>query len=176
MKYENEVKELLIHNAIYLIAKGGFEKATIKELTTCGGNLPGFKMNDVYIYRLFGSKENLYEAAFARLDSELFYNLRRSFKAANEYAAKESLGLKSAMLKFMELAWDFLMNDEERCRCYVRFYYSIYFTGEVAEAHRELYSGIISEISYAFKEEADVVSIANSIFITMFEFAIRVYN
>ena len=66
MKYENEVKELLIHNAIHLIAKGGFENATTKDLALSGGNLPGLKMNEVYIYRLFGSKESVYEAAFLR--------------------------------------------------------------------------------------------------------------
>ena len=71
MKYESEIKELLIENAIHLIAEGGFEKATTKALTYCGDQLPAVEMNEVYIYRLFGSKENLYEAAFARLDAEL---------------------------------------------------------------------------------------------------------
>lgn len=37
MKREAEIKELLISNAIHLIAEGGFEKATTKELTHCGG-------------------------------------------------------------------------------------------------------------------------------------------
>ena len=73
MRYEAEIKELLIENAIHLIAEGGFEKATTKELTHCGGQLPDFKMNEVYIYRFFKSKENLYEAAFVRFDTELFY-------------------------------------------------------------------------------------------------------
>ena len=73
MRYESEIKELLIENAIHLIAEGGFEKATTKELTHCGGQLPDFKMNEVYIYRFFGSKEKLYETAFVRLDTELFH-------------------------------------------------------------------------------------------------------
>ena len=30
MRYEAEIKELLIENAIHLIAEGGFEKATTK--------------------------------------------------------------------------------------------------------------------------------------------------
>ena len=51
MRYEAEIKELLIENAIHLIAEGGFEKATTKELTHCGGHLPDFKMNEAYIYR-----------------------------------------------------------------------------------------------------------------------------
>ena len=45
MKYEAEIEELLIKNAIHLISEGGFEKATAKELTHCGGNLPNLKMN-----------------------------------------------------------------------------------------------------------------------------------
>ena len=175
MKYENEVKELLIHNTIHLIAEGGFEKATVKELTTCGGNLPGFKMNDVYIYRVFGSKENLYRAAFTRLDSELFCNFRRAFEYANK-PDDSSSDIKSKVFRFLEIAWKFLLNDEERCRCYVRFYYSIYFTGEVAEAHRSLFSGMICGIAHAFKEEADVDSIIHSVFTTMIDFAIRVYS
>ena len=175
MKYENEVKELLINNAIHLIAEGGFEKATVKELATCGGNLPGFKMNDVYIYRLFGSKEDLYRAAFARLDSELFYNFRKAYVIANDLCRDEK-DFKAKIFKFLEVAWGFILNDEERCRCYVRFFYSVYFIGESAEAHRELFSGLVAELAPAFKDEADVVSILHSVFTAMLDFAIRVYN
>ena len=76
MKYETEIRELLISNTIHLIAEGGFEKATTKELTHCGGDLPNMKMNEVYLYRIFGSKENLYDEAFVRLDRELCYAFR----------------------------------------------------------------------------------------------------
>ena len=175
MKHEAEIKELLVNNAIHLIAEGGFEKATVKELTTCGGNLPGFKMNDVYIYRIFGSKENLYKAAFVRLDSELFYNLRRALTEAHEIVG-ESRDLRARVNTFLEQAWKFILRDEERCRCYVRFYYSIYFPGESAEAHKELFSGLVAELTPAFKEEADVDAILHSVFTALLAFAIRVYN
>ena len=69
MKHEAEIKELLVKNAIHLIAQGGFESATTKELTHCSGSIEGLRMNEVYIYRLFGSKEYLYEAAFEMLDN-----------------------------------------------------------------------------------------------------------
>ena len=39
MKHEAEIKELLVKNAIHLIAQGGFESATTKELTHCSGSL-----------------------------------------------------------------------------------------------------------------------------------------
>ena len=93
MRYEAEIKELLIENAIHLIAEGGFEKATTKELTHCGGQLPDFKMNEVYIYRFFKSKENLYEAAFVRLDTELFYAFKHGVEIVGGFddVGKEKL-------------------------------------------------------------------------------------
>ena len=42
---EENIKALLVGNAIHLIASGGFEKATTKELTYCGGDLPDVKMS-----------------------------------------------------------------------------------------------------------------------------------
>ena len=81
MKREAEIKELLISNAIHLIAKGGFEAATTKALTTAGGSPDGFKMNEVYIYRFFGSKEKIYEAAFLTLDNELYNAFNTAIEA-----------------------------------------------------------------------------------------------
>ena len=172
MRYEAEIKELLIENAIHLIAEGGFEKATTKELTHSGGQLPDFKMNEVYIYRFFKSKENLYEAAFVRLDTELFYAFKHGVEIVGgfENDRKEKLG------KFFSMAWQFVLGNEERCRCYVRYYYSIYFKGHSREAHRKLFEGIVSEMTPIFKEEADVEAILHSVFTAMFDFAIRVYN
>ena len=174
MKYEAEIRELLINNAIHLIADGGFEKATVKALSTCGGDLPGFKMNDVYIYRLFGSKEDLYRAAFARLDSELFHNVRKMLRAANEEVG--SSDQKVLIFTFLDNLWDYITHDQERCRCYVRYMYSVYFNDVSREAHNELFSGIIEELSPAFKEEADVTAIIHSAFTSLFDFAIRKFN
>jgi AcrR family transcriptional regulator len=172
MRYEAEIKELLIENAIHLIAEGGFEKATTKELTYCGGQLPNFRMNEVYIYRFFGSKENLYESAFVRLDTELFHAFKRGVEKVNGYEddVKEKLG------KFFSMAWQFILGDEERCRYYIRYYYSIYFRGNSRKTHKKLFEGIVNEMIPMFKEEADVFSILHSVFTTLFDFAIRVYN
>ena len=95
MRYEVEIKELLIENAIHLIAEGGFEKATTKELTYCGGQLPDFKMNEVYIYRYFGSKEKIYEAAFISLAQELYDVLYRSATEIGSFKPKRTLKLIS---------------------------------------------------------------------------------
>ncbi len=172
MKREAEIKELLISNTIHLVAEGGFEKATTKKLTHSSGDWLGIKMNEVYIYRLFGSKENLYEAAFACLDNELFYAFRRGVEAVGGFAQDS----KDRLYQFFLMAWKFILGNEERCRCYVRYYYSIYFKEHSLEAHKKLFEGIVAEMAPFFEDEADVVSILHSVFTAMFDFAIRVYN
>ena len=172
MKHEAEVRELLISNAIHLIAEGGFERATTKELTHCGGSLPGFKMNEVYIYRIFGSKENLYEAAFLRLDDELFGAFRNGVRFVGGF----EVDTKERLYEFFQRAWYFLLGNEERCRCYVRYYYSIYFKGNACRLHRQLFEGLVNEMAPIFKEEADVEAILHSVFISLLDFCIRVYN
>ncbi|MBR2479401.1 MAG: TetR/AcrR family transcriptional regulator [Clostridia bacterium] len=172
MKREAEIRELLISNAIHLIAEGGFERATTKELTYCGGHLSDFKMNEVYIYRFFGSKERLYEAAFRRLDRELFYAFRDEVRAVGGFEQDTRKKLYEFFLK----AWHFVLGNEEKCRCYVRYYYSIYFKGASLETHKKLFAEVIEEMSPFFKDEADVAAILHSVFTAMFDFAIRVHN
>ncbi len=172
MKREADVKDLLIANAIHLIAEGGFEKATTKELTHCGGNLPDFKMNEVYIYRIFGSKERLYESAFICLDRELYRAFQSGVKAVGGFEDHT----KEKMYDFFLRAWRFILGNEERCRCYVRYYYSVYFKGASLEAHKTLFAEMVSRLAPLFKDEADVESILHSVFTAIFDFSIRVYN
>lgn len=172
MKRESDVKELLIANAIRLIAEGGFEKATTKELAYSGGHLNDFKMNEVYIYRYFGSKEALYEAAFMRLDRE-FYNLLMN--EATEIGDFED-DTREKLYRYFLKVWSFLLGNEVKCRCYVRYYYSVYFKGASKETHKQHYKDMANAISPIFKKEADIVAILHSVFIMLFDFAIRVYN
>ena len=172
MKREAELRELLIGNTIRLIAEGGFEKATTKEITYGGGTIPGLKMNEVYIYRVFGSKEALYEAVFISLDNELVTAFQRGVNAIGGFSGDT----KAKLFEFFNRAWEFILGNEEKCRCYVRYYYSVYFTGRSFEAHKLLFKGIVSEMEPLFKKEADVVSILHSVFTALFDFGIRVYN
>lgn len=105
MKHESDIRSLLISNAIHLIAEGGFEKATTKKLTFYKGDLPDFKMNEVYIYRLFGSKEALYEAAFATLDMEMYDAIRLGLKKIGGFEKHT----KEKLYEFFLLAWQFVL-------------------------------------------------------------------
>ncbi len=172
MKREAEIKELLISNTVNVIAEGGFEKATTKELTHYKEKSHDIKMNEAYIYRLFGSKENLYDSAFSHLDSELYEAFLDGIKFVGDFGNN----LKEKLWEFFLLAWRFILGNERRCRCYVRYYYSIYFKGKALEAHRKLFQGVVAVVEPVFKEEADAFSIMHSVFITLFDFCIRVYN
>ena len=172
MKREAEIRALFVENAIHLIAKGGFEMATTKELTHYRGHLPDIKMNEVYIYRLFGNKESIYVAAFQCLDLELY----EGFKSAISSVGGFESDTKKRLYEFFILAWQFLLRNEERCRCYVRYYYSIYFKGVSLMSHRRQFMAMVQEFAPIFKEEADVPAILHSVFSALLDFAIRVYN
>ena len=172
MRYEAEIREALINNSIRKIAEGGFEKATTKELINCDTSGQPFKLNEAYIYRLFGSKENLFAASFITLDKEFSEALLSKLESSNF----STEGIKETLYDFFLTIWEFVLKNEERCRSYVRFLYSIYFNGHVAELHRRIWTPVYAEISRLFKDEANVVAILHSVFITLLDFAIRVYN
>lgn len=172
MKYEAEVRELLIENTIRLIAEGGFEKATTRAITYSAPMPEGIKLNEVYIYRLFGSKERLYEEAFDRLDHELVYVLLSALKKVERFDEEPREQIR---VIFSEV-WRFLLDNEVRCRSYIRFYYSVYFRGVTLSAHNKLFSSVVGEFAPLFKEEADVKSVMHSILTTMLDFAVRIFN
>ena len=176
MKYETDVKELLISNAIHLIAESGFEKATTKELTLCGGHLPNCKMNEVYIYRFFGSKENLYALAFDFLDREMFSAFWRGTIFIGGFEGETNEELKEKLNDLFLMMWEFILSNEAHVRCYVRYFHSVYFKENALETHRQLFMGAVEKMLPMFKEGADAVLILNSVFTTLLNFGIRVYN
>lgn len=172
MKNGDIIREALIGNTIRLIGEEGFEKATTRAITTDGLEVPGIRFNEVYIYRLFGSKEQLYATAFAELDAELLTRLQS--------ISQDTQQLKGTRREKLCLAfdrmWRFLLQNEARCRCYVRYYYSAYFAGEPMRAHRRLFAEYKKLFPGMFRPESDVVAILHTTFMTMMDFAIRVFN
>ena len=172
MKRQDEVKDLIIENAIQLIADGGFEKATTKEITYSGGDLHGMKMNEVYIYRIFGNKEAVYDAAFARLDEEMFIAVKNALSSMGGWGGD----LRESLWELFLKAWDFVLEKRDRCRTYIRYYHSVYFKGESLDSHNKKFELIASEFAPIFREEANVYAIMHSTFTALLEFAICVCN
>lgn len=172
MSKEENIMAILIDNAIHLIAEGGFEKATTKNLAHYRESPKDIKMNEVYIYRLFGSKEELYESAFLSLDKELTEMFCKAIATSSDLL----IDTKKKLYQFFLMAWQFILKNEAHCRCYVRYYYSIYFKGKSLKKHTEHFALIVSNFNALFKKEADVRTIMHSVFNTLLDFAIRVYN
>jgi AcrR family transcriptional regulator len=172
MKHEKEIRTRLISNTIQLIAEGGFEKATSKELTYYGEVSTDFKMNEVYIYRFFGGKEALFEQAFLMLEHELYRELLR---CSTEELAKDSELIKS-WYRIFERSWSFLRRNEARSRCDIRYYYSIYFKGNSLATHNKHFDEVIKVFEPFFLEKANVSAIMHSVFSALLDFAIRSYN
>ena len=173
MKYESEIKSLLISNAIDLIAEGGFEKATTKALTFYRDNIPGIKMNEVYIYRLFGGKDELFGTVFGQLDKELFDVFQSVMKSSGCLNGDNT---KDKLYEIFLTVWKFILLNENRCRTYVRYYYSFYFKGTSLEKHQRNFDAVVAWFRPLFLEEADAMAIMHTVFITLLDFAIRVYN
>ena len=169
---EARVKDRLISNAIRLVAQGGFEKATTKELAFSGGAPDCCKMNEVYIYRYFGSKENLFAAAFIQLDDELYGDFKRAVEKIGGFEE----GDVEKLNQFFTMAWESLLESEEKFRYYVRYYYSVYFKGETLKSHEKHFGKIAAEMKVLFREEANVDAIIHSAFTSLLDFAVLVYN
>lgn len=172
MKQEAKIKEIFIINTIHLIATSGFDGATVRRIAELSRSQSGLKLSETYVYRLFGSKENLYRAAFEFLDKELYV----AFMQGVEVTRGFTYSLKDRMYNFFLEAWKLLLKREDRFRCYLSYYHSSYFSGEVLKEHHKLFAGIVQQLSPLFKEEADVFSIMHSVLTTLLDFAFRVYN
>ena len=172
MKKESVIQNLLIENTIHLVAAGGFEAATTRAITYSNQNTSDVKLNEVYIYRYFGGKEQLYAEAFDKLDNQLFTEINR---ALEEFRYSEYSKETKFKIIFMQI-WRFMLQNEAYCRAYVRFYYSVYFKGVLKAKHTEQFNRIVEIFSVMFKPEADVHSLLHSVLTTMLDFAIRVYN
>ena len=175
MKFEGEIRDALVENTIRMIAEGGFEKATTRNITYAIPAPDGVKLNEAYIYRLYGGKEALYDEAFNRLDGELIFVLTNALKHVGEFDDGEDDAEKQ-IYSIFSAVWRFLLGNEVRCRAYMRFYYSVYFTGAALEAHNNAFSKLVAEFSPLFQEEADVNSIMHYVLVAMLHFANRIFN
>jgi AcrR family transcriptional regulator len=171
MKNEQLYREVFIGNTIRLVAEGGFEKATTRAIAHSRGNVGNVKMNEVHIYRVFGTKENLFAEVFKLLDSELIFVIRDNLSVFD--SDKE---FKEQCRELFHNIWRFLLSEETKCRYFTQYYYSPYFKGTIQTQHRQHYKVLIEKLSDGFKDDADVHSLLHHCITTMLDFAIRVYN
>ena len=105
------------------------------------------------------------------LDNELISNIKDSLAV---FDIREDFRSQCERI-FMRL-WRFLLQNEDKCRYYTRYYYSIYFKEDIYKTHIKKYEILIERIASAFVDGADVWSLLHHIITVMLDFAIRVYN
>ena len=165
MKQE-ECRNKLIDGTIYVIAKYGLDKATTKQISTATA------LNEVYIYRCFKNKEDMFANAFLTLDEELVAKVMEIIPVMYDV----SLEYETRCRKFFFTVWKFLLGNRDKCLAYMQYFYSPYFPEHSAEEHEKRCMPIVNKFRDAFKDEADVWMILNHILNVMLDFAVKVHN
>lgn len=165
MKQE-DLRQALIDGTIHIIGQYGLGKTTTKAISKATG------INEVYIYRLFANKEELFAKAFEYLDKQL---LEKSLLHIDVMYMDEMDYETRCRIYFFAM-WRFFVGNKDEILMYVRYYYSQYFTKDISAAHKQRFEPVIRKFKDAFRDEADVWLILNHILNVMLDFAVKVHN
>ncbi len=163
---QDELRQKLIDGAIHVIANDGLDKATTKHIGRAA------MMNEVYIYRYFEDKEDLFAKTFDYLDEMLCEKIMQHLAIMDI----QDMTLELRCRFFFFSIWSFLLGSRDKCLAYTRYYYSPYFTKYSYTTHKHRYQPLLEKITPAFKEEADVWMILNHVLNVMLDFAVKVHN
>ncbi len=172
MKNEEIYRDLFIKNTMRLVAEGGFEKATTRAIAGERKEIGDVKVNEAHIYRVFGTKENLFAEVFSMLDNEFIWVIYEGFALFNDNSEDFRTKCEKLFLK----VWDFLLQNEEKFRYYTRFYHSVYFKNSICLIHKKKYEPLIEKISPVFVQQADVWALFHHIKSVLLSFATSVYG
>lgn len=163
---QDEFRRRLIDGTIHVISRDGLDKASTKQIGL------ETNINQVYIYRCFNDKEDMFSKAFDKLDEELFSKAMQHI----EIMYLHSMEYEMRCRFYFSAIWNFLLQDRDKCIAYVRYYYLPYFTRYSAESHKRRFKPLVEKFRGAFQDEADVWMILNHILNVMLDFAIKVHN
>ena len=159
-----DMRIALINSAIHTISEVGIDRATTKILATKAG------LNEVYIYRIFGGKEELFYETFTYIDKQFANHLLKCFQSMKN--SNESV--KNKFYNGFSQIWDFALNDTEKCSFFIRYYYSRYYTKDCSVAREKIYHKVMLAISEIFKEGTDTWWLFNYILDVIFSSAVKV--
>lgn len=161
-----DLRRGLIDATIAVIAKEGLDKATTKLIGLAAAT------NEVYIYRAFEDKVDMFAKTFDFLDEELFHKTMEQI----DVLYMQELDYETRCRTYFFGLWEFLLGSRDKCLTYIRYFYSPYFTKYSAESHKKRFDPLVNKFKPTFKDEADVWMILNHILNVMFDFAVKVHN
>ena len=131
MALKENYRELLIDAVVRVAAREGLDRTTTKLIAA---EVP---CNEVYIYRNFGSKDALLQAAFSRTDLRFVQTILKNLDVMD--APGQPLEQRCRAL--WEPVWRFCLAQPDDIRFYLRYYYSAQFLASAHELHHRNYPG-----------------------------------
>ncbi len=164
MNRGNEVRQTLMRSAIRVVSVQGIQSATTKALSVDSG------LSEVYIYRYFESKDDLFKQTFYALDKELMCLMRNSLKSVILDGQNVKIGFQSIFHDF----WGFALGDRDKCSFFIQYYYSSYYSAHYETERKSIYSPLLNLIAPAFSEDTDPWLELNHMYDVVFPKLLRV--
>lgn len=159
-----DIKQALINSTIRTIANVGIDSATTKQLAQ------NADVNEVYIYRIFGGKENLFVEAFNYVDKDFSAALLKFLPIA--YSQNKTT--ETRFRNLFKLVWQYMVDDREKCSFFIRYYYSRYYTNELSQKRKEIYANVLKIFNSIFTHGTDTWWLFNHILDVVFSTAVKV--
>ena len=164
MDSPSELKELFIHSAMRVVARNGLERASTRAIAADAHR------NEAYIYRCFQNKDELLHAALHMEDVQFMTYLRRALAIMSHPA----YAWKHRCFLLWKSVWNFILQREEECRFYLRYYYSQSCRDHAYAEHMEGFRSVIELARPIFRDGTNVDALIQQLFDTMLCFALRV--
>lgn len=161
---QTAIKQALIESAIHTISEFGIDNATTKQLAAYAG------VNEVYIYRIFGGKEQLFREAFSFVDKDFSSNLLNYLSVAYN----RGNNIETRFRNLFKLIWQYAIDDKEKCSFFIRYYYSRCYTKQISDERKIIYTDVIKIFDTIFARGTDTWWLFNHILDVVFSSAIKV--
>ena len=149
---------------VRVAAREGLDRTTTKLIAA---EVP---CNEVYIYRNFGSKDALLQAAFSRTDLRFVQTILKNLDVMD--APGQPLEQRCRAL--WEPVWRFCLAQPDDIRFYLRYYYSAQFLASAHELHHRNYQQLQARLSRYFLSSHDSWLLMAHIFETILRFVSHV--
>ncbi len=161
---QDEMRQMLIDSAVRIVARNGIHRTTTKAISKDSG------INEVYIYRVFEDKDDLFEKAFRDLDEELVACIMQHVPIMDD----REVQLNDRCWLFFRKCWEFLLGNREKCSFYIKYYHSQYFDSYPIEMRKQIFRPVLERFTPAFKEGIDVWMLFNHIMDVVFAGVLKV--
>ena len=157
------MRQKLMEAAIHVVATEGIHKATTKAIANHSG------INEVYIYRLFSDKDDLFAQTFALIDSELIACILKY----EPIMKMQGIEIGERCYIFFKSCWRNIL-DYDKCSFFIKYYYSHYYDSYSPVKRKKAYAKVIESFTPAFRKDTDVWKIFNRILDIVYSTVIKI--